>query len=259
MKSRLLAIALFLVVLVAPGAASANGEDVPGRIVQGNGFYLNGQYEKAAQAYEALIAEGVRNGYLYYNLGNTYIRLKKNGLALLNFIKAKPLLPRDEALQANLNYAIGETVDRIPLPDPGGLNAILFWVDDFNREEHLQILVFANFVFWVSLAFWFIFRTGAWDLARKATLALLILALISTVARIHLDSSDIIGVVLAETVDVKSQFGKDNITLFQLHEGAVVSITRKNGDWLQIELADDKKGWIPQETVGSSATLSHLL
>ena len=257
MKSRLLAIALFLVVLVAPGAAPANGED--SRIVQGNGLYLNGQYEKAAQVYEALIAEGVHNGYLYYNLGNTYIRLKKNGLALLNFIKARLLLPRDEALQANLNYAIGETVDRIPLPDAGGLNAILFWVDDFNREEHLQILVFANFVFWVSLAFWFIFRKDAWDLARKATLALLILALISTAARIHLDSSDIIGVVLAETVDVKSQFGKDNVTLFQLHEGAVVSITGRNGDWLQIELADDKIGWIPQETVGSSATLSHLL
>jgi hypothetical protein len=245
---------MFYLVFLIPGLASGETKDYSSGIVQANGHYLNGEYEDAAQLYESMISQGLQNGYVYYNLGNTYIRLNKIGPAIYSFLKGRELLPRDEALKANLDYAIGETEDRISLPPAGLLHTFLFWVDDFTVEEHLNILLVINLLFWVVLTCWFIYRTGTWNTARKVTLGLLVLALVSTAGRFHLDNNAILGVILAHSVDVKSEFGKDSVTLFQLHEGGIVRVTDKNGVWVRIELSDGKKGWVPRDSIRSTST-----
>ena len=58
------------------------------------------------------------------------------------------------------------------------------------------------------------------------------------------------GVVLAEEIAVKSAQGENNVTLFQLHEGAVVSIIDRKNGWVQIELNDGKKGWAQENFIG---------
>ena len=54
---------------------------------------------------------------------------------------------------------------------------------------------------------------------------------------------------MSESVEVKSGRAEDAITLFQLHEGAVVTVTEKYNDWLEVRLNDEQKGWIPKSSL----------
>ena len=123
---KVLWICLFLF-LSAPVLIEAQEEDILLNISQANESYHEKDYPSAAKIFEDLIAQGQHNGYLYYNLGNTYMRLGKTGHAILNYLYAKTLLPRNENLDANLRYAISQTTDQLHPPQSGFLSGTLFW------------------------------------------------------------------------------------------------------------------------------------
>ena len=58
------------------------------------------------------------------------------------------------------------------------------------------------------------------------------------------------GVILKNKVDIKSDRCIQDITLFQLHEGAIVSVNQEEGNWVHVSLDKDKSGWIPKKSVG---------
>ncbi len=225
----------------------AAGEESTTQIVQANIHYQNKEYQAAAKIYEHLIDEGYKNGHLYYNLGNTYFRLGQMGPAILNYLKAKSLIPRDKDLDANLKTAYQETIDHLEAKQ----NDWLFWVEDFSRNELIQFLIITNLLFWLAMTGRLFFNTGFFDFARKTLLGLLILATVTVGARYYLDTHSLTGVVLEKTVDVKSNPVSDTITLFQLHEGAVADILEKKDNWYKIELPDDKRGWVRKEAIGT--------
>ena len=110
----------------APNSISAQDEDISLKIVRANESYHEKDYQSAAKLLEELIEQGQNNGYLYYNLGNSYMRLGKTGHAILNYLRAKLLLPRDENLDANLRYAISQTTDQLHPPQGGFLSGLIF-------------------------------------------------------------------------------------------------------------------------------------
>ena len=63
-------------------------------------------YRESADLLESIVADGYRNGAVYYNLGNAYFRAGEYGRAILNYRKAKPYRPRDPYLSANLAQAL---------------------------------------------------------------------------------------------------------------------------------------------------------
>jgi len=84
-----------------------------------NRLYEEGRYEEAAVKYEEMVASGLQNGRVYYNLGNAYFKQEKLGLAILNHERARRLMPRAEDIRTNLAYARSQIVDKIETPDPG--------------------------------------------------------------------------------------------------------------------------------------------
>lgn len=230
--------------------AHASGEDVSSQIALANDLYAKGQYQEAANTYQKLIDDGQNNGYLFYNLGNTYLRLGNFGLSILNYIRAKNFLPRDQSLDANLRAAIMKTEDQLEPPSTSGLSAFFFWVNNFTQTELLVFVVFVNLTFWLILGVWFVHRTKFWDTARKITMAFLLISVFSVGAKIALATETTAGVILANKMDVKSARGTDSMTLFQLHEGSVVAIIERQNDWYQIKLNDGKKGWVKKDFIG---------
>ena len=203
---------------------------------------------ESAQAYEALIQKGVHNGYLFYNLGNTYIRIGNTGAAILNYIRAQKLIPRDENLEANLKFAIQQTQDKIEPPAPGTLSTLFFWSNDFNLNELIYLAIGLNFVFWVSLALWLYFPSL--KIIRNALFCFLLLSFFSIGVKLKSESDFKLAVVLAERVEIKSGRAEDAVTLFQLHEGALVTVTDKYENWLEVRLNDEQKGWVPKNSIG---------
>jgi len=229
----------------------ARGDDVLSQIALANDYYAKSQYIEAANIYQELIDRGKENGYLFYNLGNTYLRLGKTGPSILNYIRAKRFLPRDESLDANLSYAILKTQDQLEPPSPRGLSSLFFWMNNFTKTEQLIFLEIINLFFWVFLSIWMVRRTGFWNLTRKTMMAFLFISVLSIGVKIVLESESTTGVILAKTIEVKSASGADNVTLFQLHEGSVVSIIDRKNDWYQIELNDEKMGWAQKDFIGT--------
>ena len=81
-------------------------------------------------------------------------------------------------------------------------------------------------------------------------MAILLITLFSTSIKYYLQSKQIIGVILNDFVEVKSDRGDQEITLFQLNKGAIISIKQKDGNWIKVALDNDNSGWIPINTVG---------
>lgn len=228
---------------------AARGEDILSQIALANDHYAKNQYQEAAEIYQKLVDGGHKNGYLFFNLGNTYLRLGKPGPSILNYIRAKQSLPRDESLDANLRYAILKTQDQLEPPSSSGLGSLFFWVNNFTQAEHLVFIAFINLIFWLVLGVWYVRRSEFWNLIRKSTLVILLISVLSVGVKIVLKSETTIGIIMAQKIEVKSAKGSDNTTLFQLHEGSVVSIIDSDNDWYQIELNDGKKGWVQKEFI----------
>ncbi len=246
---KVLWVCLFLF-LSAPVLIEAQEEDILLNISRANESYHEKDYPSAAKIFEDLIAQGQHNGYLYYNLGNTYMRLGKTGHAILNYLHAKTLLPRNENLDANLRYAISQTTDQLHPPQSGFLSGTLFWLETLNLNEHFQFLILFNILFWsVSIGLLY-YRKPFWLILKRVALGLLLIALLSTGTKYYLQPGQNSGVILASKADIKSDKGIQDITLFQLHEGAIVSVNEEDEGWVRISLEEDKTGWVPKKSVG---------
>ena len=219
------------------------------KITRANQLYNQNQFQEAADLYERAIAGGRNNGHLYFNLGNAYFRMDDVARAVLNYAKAQTLLPRDEDIRANLEYALRQTVDQLDGRQPHALGSVVFWVHDLNLKEHGVALLWINLAFWAALAFRLHHQTQTLHTAAKILLALLVLALVSTGVRWQLESSRAFGVIVPKQIDVHSGWNTRTAALFQLHQGTLVSLAREKEQWVELELSDGKSGWIIRSNI----------
>ena len=243
MMTRTLRFKVFIFWMVIILLPATTWGQVSTEISQANRLYNQNQFGEAAEIYERVIAEGKKNGHLYYNLGNTYFRMGNLPKAILNYVKAQNLLPRNEDVEANLEYAVRQTVDPLDGRKPHTLESILFWVRDLTLSEHRTALFWINLAFWIAMAVRLRYQTPSTQSARNILLAFLILALVSTGFRWHQETRQSIGVILPLQIDVHSGWNTTTVVLFQLHQGALVSISQEKENWYEIELPGAKKGW----------------
>src|SRR6478672_597941 len=84
-------------------------------------------YRESAAVLESILADGFRNGAVYYNLGNAYYRAGEYGRSIAAYRKAKIYRPRDPYLDANLRQALSVAPGRLPEPPPPWWRHVLFW------------------------------------------------------------------------------------------------------------------------------------
>ncbi len=229
--------------LLFAGAATT-WSAVRDEIDQANTLYQNKQYGEAIVLFEKGVAQGIDNGHVYYNLGNAYYRQGQYGPAILNYLNSNFRIPRNEEVEANLLFAIKETRDKLDWHRGEELWSFFFWIEDLTLKEHLLWLAGINMMFWIIQGVQVYRPSWGTSLARSLGLGLLVFTLVSTGLRWHYDSSWNYGVVLAQRMEVYSGTGVDKTVLFNLHEGAIVTLSEKSGEWHRIILPDGKKGWI---------------
>lgn len=236
---------IFILALIGTlWAAPAAAHDALSEIERANRLVEDKHYEDAIHIYESVLQEGFENGYLYYNLGNAYFRKGDTGRAILNYLKARRLVPREEKVEANLLFAIQKTEDRLDWRIPDWVTTVLFWVQDITLREHVWALLIGNVIFWPVAALSVTRRSPGTRLARGIVLGLLGLVLVSTAARGWYDAQHRYAVVLAETLPVYAQRDEKQPVLFRLHEGAVAVIREEDNGWYHILLADESTGWV---------------
>ncbi|MBM4159695.1 MAG: tetratricopeptide repeat protein [Ignavibacteria bacterium] len=239
-------ILVFLTASFAAPTASQTALDV---FERGNAFYREGEFQKAVEAYEAILEQGQVSAALYYNLGNAYYRLGKLAPAILAYERGLLLDPNDPDIKHNLELANLGTVDRIePLPK-------LFFVEWLHALSAVLPLRTAA---WLFAACWIVLfgaLATMFAFARPTFLrSLRVISLTSLVALVPLgfllvtqviesrSRSD--AIVTASSVTAKSSPDTQSIDAFVIHEGLKVTLTDSVGEWVKIVLADGKVGWI---------------
>lgn len=227
----------------------------PEQLMQkGNEAYSRGDYEAAADAYEAILATGLHSAELYYNLGNAYYRMDELGQAILNYECALRLNPHFRDAQENLDLAYSKTEDKIDsLPQifiVHWAQTVIGWFSPNGWLVAILILV----VLLGGLAVLFFVSTDY--LWRKRSLLfgilvslLLLLAIGCTIASYHQFNRHDRAIITSPMIVVKSSPETQGIDKMILHEGTPVTIDESLGDWHKIHIADGNSGWVESSDI----------
>lgn len=198
--------------------------------------YNQKDYKKSAEYYQKIVNSGIENPKLYYNLGEIYYKLGEKSKSKFYFIKAKELAPRNPKIDDKLDpeYSNNTSI----------LSNIFLWNNYLNTKESLNI----SLILWIILCLTIIVNNYMkinkenYKLVFNSLLALNVIFLTSTLVKI-IDSSNKIGVIASEKVEVKSSNDSSGINLFELKNGEIIRIIKVDGDYAQI-LSEDRKGWV---------------
>lgn len=242
---RLLSLLLLILIpgsLILP-APGARGQGLEESFFEANRAYREGRYREAIDGYRGLILSGHRNGHLYYNLGNAYLREGALGEAILAYERARLFMPRDGDLNFNLRYALDQTRDAIP--DPRGfIGQTFFWLHDLTAGELLWAFALVNVLFWGILLVR-LFKRPEWSY--YGLLLFLIFWVIGGLSfglKWYETATDDRAVILEEETHVLAGPESGDTVLFRLHQGAVVHYERSEDGWVLIRLPDEKRGWV---------------
>ncbi|MBF0201123.1 MAG: BatD family protein, partial [Desulfamplus sp.] len=133
---------------VSPHDSSAR-YDPSMEFVRGVDAYNNGEYKASAEIFTSIAAKGIHNPYLYYNIGNAFLKAGRTGDAILWYERAKKEIPFDPDLRFNLEYARGFVKDK---PEASGfdLSAAFFFLQGYLPSEAIKYCaVLFSFIFFV--------------------------------------------------------------------------------------------------------------
>lgn len=221
---------------------------------QANKAYNAGNYDTALVLYKNVIDNELESVSLYFNMGNTYYKMREYPLAVYYYEKALKLDPSNDDVRTNLaiaNLAIVDKIEEVPQS---------FIVKGWNGLRHslsgqqwtlLSIMAFALLL--VS-AFLFLRarRMGLRKLGFFVGLAMLVVLALSVLfasqqkqAALKEDQA----IVMTPTVTVKSTPNEASVDLFVLHEGTKVQILDHTDGWNKIRIANGSIGWLQAETM----------
>jgi tetratricopeptide (TPR) repeat protein len=241
---------LLIILLISGGKLFAQS---PEEIFRQAGLnYENKKYEEAVSLYEALVKIDRVSPEVFYNLGNSYFKLKNIGRAIVNYERALRLVPRDRDVLFNLKLAMSLTVDKIDVPERGFfLRAALFFYDRLNINELTAVVS----VFYLIAVILLIFSIFMPVLRQKifyidmGFAGLIIILGILLVSKIHNENFVKEGVIISGKADIKSGPGEDYLLQFSLHEGAKARVVKERQNWYEVTLSKDLRGWLPKDNV----------
>jgi tetratricopeptide (TPR) repeat protein len=205
-------------------------------------------YRKALLHYERLVASGVRNGKLYYNIGNAWFRLDEMGRAILNYRRSELYNPADPNLEQNLQFARSRRVNRIETQQRDRVFKTLFFIHyDVPTRVRFGIFLASFVLLWASAAI-MIFLRKSWlrNLIIAFSVACAILLVSLAWEKISL-SRNPAGVVVAPEVTARKGDGETYQPSFTapLYSGTEFILLERRPDWWYIELEDGARSWIP--------------
>ncbi len=204
-------------------------------------------YQKALLRYERLVQHGVRNGKLFYNIGNVYYRLGDIGRAVINYRRAEQYIPDDGNLQQSLGHVLEQRYDRIEEKEEEKvLKTLFFWHYDVPHNFRMILFSAMYMIFWCGAA-------AKLFLPRYVPNGALVVLLIFSIlfgGSLLVDRffpKPAAGVLVAPEVVARKGDGLTYQPSFKepLHAGTEFAMVENRGTWLHIELADGRRCWVP--------------
>jgi tetratricopeptide (TPR) repeat protein len=231
-----------------------------GAMEAANRLYQAGNYHEAGRIYEQIVAQGVQDSTVYFNLGNAYYRQGDLGRAIVNYQRAALLNPRDADIKANLELTREQTgivlgLENVLANVPGPLGMLRELTGNWLTVNETAVLALA---FWflagLLLLGWRLWAPGkgrsTFKLAAIMVLFILLLTGLSLGTRIYTEQALPGGVVIAPSVAISTEPGEQFTTEYTLQSGTEVSVAETNGNWARLAVPGDAvESWVPLDAV----------
>lgn len=244
---------VFLTLALLTATPSSALTDPARLMAEANQAYTEGQVDSALELYRQAESLGVQDPDLFFNLGNTHARRGELGFAVVNYLRAKQLAPRDQDIQDNLAWVRGSITD----------------LELTEAEFPLFIAQFVALVFALTLGQWSVIllvlgwalcgliayqwrRGELTDTLRRIILLLAALVLVSAVIvfwRWRVEEVRQTAVVVVEEVAVRSGPDENFGVQFMVHDGLTIRIQEERQNWVRISLGGESLGWMPLTSV----------
>jgi tetratricopeptide (TPR) repeat protein len=275
MKRAVLWPALLIVLAGDPTPSPAAEADSPAAMfAAGNAAYEAGAYMDAIDRYQQVVAAGIVNADLDYNLANAYFKTGDLGRSVLWYERALRLEPRSDDARANLAVVRSLLRDQQLIPAHGGVrNAALGWHRRLSATESaavacgfyaLFVIAALCLVFRRTDAMTRFYRRASWvsparlfglSMTQDLVVAMALCAALAVVfggssyAKVQDAREARRGVVVTEEVAVFSGPSEDATIQFKIHEGTIVSVRDGRSGWVRVDLPGDLSGWVEEATV----------
>ncbi|MDU1904736.1 MAG: SH3 domain-containing protein [Dysgonomonas sp.] len=239
-------------------ATSSNSVQLKDIIYQAQLEYQDGNFRKVIEILEAEIKEQKENGYvspeLYYNLGNAYFRMNEFADAILNYERAQLYAPGDRDITHNIEYTQTKIEDKILTADNFFLKIWFDGLQNLLPSNSWAIISIVFFLVFVACLFLFFFSPAL--KLKKAGFYIGIVLFVSLIftnifafrQKGKIETRDT-AIVMAGSAPVVSSPNTTSKELFILHSGTKVVITKTDGEWYEIEIANGSVGWVQKEKV----------
>ena len=210
-------------------------------------------YQKTLMRFERIVREGgISNGKLYYNIGNTYFKMKDIGRAILNYRRAEQFIPNDPNLRQNLNFARANRADHIEeKQETRILKTLFFWHYDLSTGTRVYVFAAFFMLLWVFASVRIFFRRPftVWCIAVSLLFSILSGASL-IVEHVHRQQTRP-GVVIAQEVVARKGNSETYEPSFKdpLHAGTEFTLVETRADWSRIELPDSRECWVPKTDI----------
>jgi hypothetical protein len=246
---------LFLIPFILPATAApvradrALPESAVASLREAEGAYREGRYPEALVIYQDLAADGLSGWVLDYNSGNAAFRAGKLGWAVYYYERASRARPRDPDVRHNytqVREAIGIGQGQEAPRQASALQWLTRAGSAYSLADALR----------VAVAFaWGLLLLGAaaiaWPRLSGGLLKVLkVLGSLALVAGLALGFKIWEGDrrpdgVLVHPAGVLSAPQPDAQELTALSGGTLLQRQRRLGDWVEVEVGEDIRGWVP--------------
>jgi len=241
---------------IARAAAPAAEAAAPPSYAAGNQAYKEGRWGEAIRNYEGLVAAGLVNPDLHYNLGNAYFRDGQLGRAIYHYQRALTLDPDLADAGHNLTLARKLASERWSDRIEGAARAPLWArvVTALSLRSLAWIFLICDLVLFAGLVGRRLRRPGSLHtglgVAAAGAGVGMVLAGVLLAGHVWRTEGRDVGVVLDDEVGVRESSDEGSVARAVVHGGLEVEITSREPGWLRIELPNRVEGWVPATTVG---------
>ena len=256
--------AILAIALISASATFAQTDSLPAAAaqmtLQATSSEPEALWESANAAYNALtnykiIADkGLESAPLYYNMANAYFKKSELARAILYYHRALRLAPADEDIRHNLEYAEQSTRDVIEEIPEFFLTSWMRSVRNTMSGNAWTILSLVVLV--MTLAAALVYLLAQRLSLRKAGFYIMVACGVLFVASTSFAISSrneavkqSEAVVMSSSVSIKSSPDRAATELFVLHEGTTVVVGEQIDGWVEVRIADGRKGWIEEERI----------
>lgn len=211
---------------------------------QANQAFAAGKFEQARADYLQLIATRNVGPELFYNLGNTYLKLEDKGRAVLNFKRALALAPGLEPAKHNLNLVL----------QAAGVEPQEETLTGWLAQSPNVWMLGGSMFFWI-LAYgaylWFV-----WPRFRPISKVVLAIAIPCAVLCLAIAfwvgdgvRSPELAIIINPSVDVRYGPANGSRVTVTLGLGESVHLLAERGAWTFCRTDTGLVGWLPSNTI----------